>query len=64
MASIEQTGLSIVKMVGEFKNQPVPIDFIARQLGKSRGEIESYLVMLEQEGAIRREGDLVFAAAQ
>jgi len=48
-----------MKMLGEFKEKELPVDFICRYLGKSRQEIEMHLETLEKEGAIRREGELI-----
>ncbi|HEU0155071.1 MAG TPA: hypothetical protein VFQ82_03300 [Stellaceae bacterium] len=57
MANIDKTSLSIVQIVRQLHQ--VPIDYIARSLGQSRPEIERYLDILEQEGAVRRVDDSV-----
>lgn len=50
---------SILETLKEY-NDKVPIDFLARRIGREREEIAKYLEALEEKGVVRNEGNLVY----
>jgi predicted ArsR family transcriptional regulator len=42
---------------------PIPVDFLAKLLGRRTAEILEYLESLEREGVVRRDGEKVSLVA-
>jgi predicted transcriptional regulator len=50
---------SILETLKEY-NDKIPIDFLAKRIGREREEIAKYLEALEEKGVVRNEGNLVY----
>ena len=51
--------ISILETLKEY-NDKVPIDFLAKRIGREREEIAKYLEALEEKGVVRNEGNYVY----
>ncbi len=67
MEKIRKTSLgintAIINVLQKY-NKKVPIDFVARTIGRRPLEIQAYVKRLERKGIIERDGDDIFIVEQ
>jgi predicted transcriptional regulator len=49
----------IVDFLRKYGAKSIPLDFVAQGVGRRTPEILDYVARLEQQGIVRREGDMV-----